>query len=150
MKLWVLDAGVAAKWVLPSAGETLVEEAVALLEAYQREQIRFTVPDLFWAELANLLWKSVGRRRCTRETAETALTTLKSRKLPTVPSLAVIEPAFAIANAFSRTVYDSIYIALAAELSAEFVTADERLANAVAAHLPVKWLGSLSPPLFTS
>jgi hypothetical protein len=28
-------------------------------------------------------------------------------------------------------------------LKADLVTADERLANALAAHLPVKWLGSV-------
>jgi predicted nucleic acid-binding protein len=39
-------------------------------------------------------------------------------------------------------VYDSIYTALAVNSNAQFVTADERLANALAAYLPVKWLGS--------
>jgi predicted nucleic acid-binding protein len=52
--------------------------------------------------------------------------------------------AFSIAATFDRTVYDSIYAALAVRRKAELVTADARLANALAAYLPVKWLGALA------
>ncbi len=44
---------------------------------------------------------------------------------------------------FDRTVYDSLYVALAVDSKAELVTVDEKLANALAARLPVKWLGAL-------
>jgi predicted nucleic acid-binding protein len=40
-------------------------------------------------------------------------------------------------------VYDCLYVALALRLKGQLVTADERLANALAAHLPVKWLGTV-------
>jgi predicted nucleic acid-binding protein len=68
---------------------------------------------------------------------------MKDRNLPTVPSLELLEAAFGIANAFQRTVYDSLYVALAISSKAQLLTADERLARALAATLPVKWLGSL-------
>jgi len=64
------------------------------------------------------------------------------RNFPTVPLRSLLEEAYAIASAFDRGVYDSLYVALALSASGEFVTADERLANALAAHLPVKWLGA--------
>jgi predicted nucleic acid-binding protein len=57
--------------------------------------------------------------------------------------LLLLEDAFAIASAFDQTVYDGLYIALAVTSKTELITADERLANALAAYLPVKWLGSL-------
>jgi predicted nucleic acid-binding protein len=54
----------------------------------------------------------------------------------------LLDTAFAIAAQFGRTVYDSVYVALAVASKAHMVTADERLANALAAYLPVNWLGA--------
>lgn len=142
MSLVVLDASVAAKWFLPSNGETLTDEALHLLRRYVRGEVRFVVPDLFWAETGNILWKAMRQGRCTKSTAEEALGVLKQRKVPTVSSVVLIEQAFAIATSFDRTVYDSLYVALAVESRCNFVTADQRLANALAPHWPVKWLGS--------
>jgi predicted nucleic acid-binding protein len=143
VSLFVVDASVAAKWFLPAEGETLTDEALELLYRYTTGQIRLIVPDLFWSEFANILWKAVRQGRWTKDAADTAIAAMKDRNLPTVPSLALLEAAFAIANAFQRTVYDSLYVALAISSKAQLLTADERLARALAATLPVKWLGSL-------
>jgi predicted nucleic acid-binding protein len=143
VSLNVVDASVAAKWFLPARGETLTDEAFQLFRQYAKGEIQFLVPDLFWAELANIFWKALRQGRCEKTTAEMALASLKKRKLPTVSSLSVLEVAFGIATAFDRTVYDALYIALAVQSRAQFITADEKLANALAAHLPVKWLGAM-------
>jgi predicted nucleic acid-binding protein len=143
VSVFVLDASVAAKWFLPAEGETLTDEALDLLYRYTTGQIRLIVPDLFWAEFANILWKAVRQGRWTKDAADTAIAAMRDRNLPTVPSLALLEAAFAIANTFQRTVYDSLYVALAVISKAQLLTADERLAHALAATLPVKWLGSL-------
>ena len=140
---FVLDASVAAKWLLPAEGESLTEEALFLLQSYSQGQIDLVVPDVFWAETANVLWKAVRVNRCPKGAAETALEFLKQRRLPTVSSLELIDLAFALAGSFGRTVYDSLYVALALESKAEMITADRRLVNAVASDLPVKWLGAL-------
>ena len=138
----VLDASVAAKWFLPATTETLADEALLLLQRYVKGEIRFVVPDLFWAETANILWKAVRQGRSTKSSAQSALTSLAQRKLSTVSSLDLLPQAFAIATIFDRSVYDSLYVALAIESNANFVTADERLANALAPQCPVKWLGT--------
>jgi predicted nucleic acid-binding protein len=140
---FVIDASVAAKWFLPPARETFVDEALELLRRYTKGEIRFLVPDLFWAEFGNILWKAVRQGRWTRGAAESAMAAMLARNLPTVPSRALLEEAFTIATAFDRSVYDGLYVALAVDSTAPLVTADERLAHALAAHFPVKWLGAV-------
>jgi len=139
----VIDASVAAKWFLPARGETLTDEALELLDRYAKGEVRFVVPDLFWAEFGNILWKATRLGRLTEAAADSAIGAMRDRRLPTVSSKSLLAQAFTLATAFDRTVYDSLYVALAVEGKAQLVTADEKLANALAAHLPVKWLGAL-------
>jgi predicted nucleic acid-binding protein len=139
---YVIDASVAAKWFLPRHQEPLAGEAIDLIAQYAADEIQLLVPDLFWAELGNLLWNAVRRRRCSQGTADAALATTKGYKLSTVATEKLIDQAFAIAVSFDRSVYDSIYVALAIESKSQLVTADEKLAGALAAHMPIKWLGA--------
>ena len=138
----VVDASVAAKWVLPRANEPLAEQAAQLLANYRKGEDQFLVPDLFWAELGNVLWKAVRVRRCELSAAQAGLKLLSDLRIPTVPTHSVLDLAFSIAATSNRTVYDSLYIAVAVFSKCQFVTADEKLANALAAKLPVKWLGA--------
>ena len=81
--------------------------------------------------------------RISRESAEEAIQALEDGRIPTSASLPLLQDAFAIAAASGRTVYDAMYVALAVISNAPLVSADERLANALAARYPVRWLGSL-------
>lgn len=143
MSLLVLDASVAAKWFLPRSGEPLAEEALALLRRFADGDVEFAVPDLFWAEFGNILWKCVRSNRLSQKSATEALTDILHYGLPTAGSRELADDALAIALATGRTVYDAIYVALAVQKDAAFITADERLVNALATHWPVKWLGVL-------
>jgi predicted nucleic acid-binding protein len=49
----VVDASVAAKWLVP---EALSDAAVGLLNPDNE----LVVPDLFWAEVGNTLWKKAA------------------------------------------------------------------------------------------
>ena len=51
----------------------------------------------------------------------------------TVPCRTLAEDAYSLATATGRTVYDPMYLALAIRLETQMITADERLANALAA-----------------
>jgi len=140
----VLDASVAVKWAVPSATETLTVESLHLLERYTDGELNFIVPDVFWAEVANVLWKGVRQRRWPRTVVEHAASDMKKRNFFTVSSLELMAEALEIALANDRSVYDCLYVALAIQFNVEMITADERLANALAARLPVKWLGAFA------
>jgi len=114
-----------------------------LLESYTANEIRLIVPDIFWPEFGNVLWKAVRRGRQSRTSAEVAIASMQERGIATVPSLGLLPEALAIASNFGRTIYDGLYVALAITIKGEFITADQRLASALAAYLPVKWLGAL-------
>lgn len=142
MKQIIVDASVAAKWLLPRADEPLADEASHLLAQYSDGELEFAVPDLFWAEMGNLLWKAVRLKRCGLPEARTALALLAEYGFHTASSKSLLDLAVSIAAAFNRTVYDSLYVALAVSSKSQLVTADEKLANVLAARMPVKWLGS--------
>jgi predicted nucleic acid-binding protein len=141
--LVVVDASVGVKWFLRETSEALTDQAVGLLDRYDRQEIQFVVPGLFYVEIANAIWRALRGGRVSRAVSDQALVLLTQRQFATVPSQRLLAGAFQIAADFQRTVYDSIYVALAMESKAQLITADERLANALAARFPVKWLGAL-------
>jgi predicted nucleic acid-binding protein len=143
LRVFVLDASVAVKWALPARNENLAAEALQLLDRYVGGEVDFVVPDVFWAEVGNALWKGTRRQRWNRSEAESFATDIRHRDFTTVSSSVLLPEALRIAFAYDRSVYDCLYVALAIQSKAELITADERLANAVAARLPVKWLGAI-------
>jgi predicted nucleic acid-binding protein len=143
VSLVVVDGSVAAKWFLPENGEALADQAAALLDQYDRKEIQFVVPDLFYVEIASAIWKAVRVGRVSRAFGDQALVLLTQREFATIPSLKLLDGAFQIAAEYGRTVYESLYVALAVHTKSQLITADERLANSLAAHFPVKWLGAI-------
>ena len=142
MTRFVLDVSTAAKWVLPSDGEPLVKEANELLVRFRKGEADFLVPDLFWAELGNVLWKTVRAGRQTKKHAEDSLRELRSLDLKTTATRELSDDAFSIACATERSFYDSIYVALAVQSGVSLITADERLVSALGTRWPVRWLGA--------
>jgi predicted nucleic acid-binding protein len=140
--VFVLDASVAVKWFLSPKNEPLSAEALALYHEYLQGNFIFIVPDIFWAEVGSAFWKAIRLGRFQKTSAQEAIASLAKCELPTFSIAALLERAFLIAITFDRSVYDALYVALAMQSGAEMITADERLANAFAAQLPVKWLGA--------
>jgi predicted nucleic acid-binding protein len=138
----VLDASVAVKWSQPGANEPLIREAIRLFERYSEGEINFLVPDIFWPEVGNVFWKWARRGLWTPKDAEATLAEFIVRDFITVRSIALLSEALNIAISYDRTINDSLYAALAVQSRTHLITADERLANALAARFPVKWLGA--------
>lgn len=142
MKIYIVDASVGAKWASPEIIEPLTEQAERFLRAYADGTIQMVVPDLFWIEIGSVLWKVARRGTIPLGLARRALQGMLNLDLPTVPSRAFLPAAFRIATDFGRTIYDSVYVAMAAKTGTDLITADERLVNALGSRFPVRWLGA--------
>jgi predicted nucleic acid-binding protein len=142
----VVDASVAVKWLPLFSHEPLVDAALYYLNRWSTRDLEFLVPCLFWIEVANVLWKTVHRGFCEGAEAESAILALLDWKLRTFPAEQLLVPTLTIAVENGRSVYDCSYLALALQQDAQFLTADEKLANALAARFPIKWLGAISHP----
>lgn len=125
MPVYVVDASVGIKWFLP---EERTDAAERLLVGHHR----LLVPDSFFPEVANILWKHVQRNAITQEEARRVVSRLADFPLAVFPSPPIMMAALEIAMQTGRTAYDSIYIALAVRENVPLVTADERLVNALA------------------
>ena len=143
MKIVIVDASVGLKWLALFGQEEFSDRAKSILDRRTAAEIVLLVPDLFWLEISSALCKAMRRNKCASAEANQALVEMQQLPLRTVSSTKLINSAQEIAIQYGRSVYDSVYVALARESRSEFVTADEKLANAVAAHLPVKWLGAV-------
>ena len=143
MTSYVLDASVAAKWFLPPAEELLVAEAGRVLSSFSSGNCRLIVPDLFWPEMGNILWKAVRIGRMSAASCEAAVQKLEGVGIATYPCLPLLKDATAIALASDWTVYDAVYVTLAVVSNTPLLTADERLANALASAFPICWLAAL-------
>ena len=125
----VVDASVSVTWFVR---EELSAEAELLLAS----DAAFHAPDLLVPEFANAIWKKVRLGTVPAEDASALVRALIRSPLRFHPVTPLVERALAIAAETSRTVYDSVYVALAESLQITLVTADDRLANAL---LGTRW-----------
>ena len=141
MTTCVVDANVAAKWLLPAAGEGLLDQANRLVALHVRRELQLLAPDLIEAEIGNVLWKAVRCNRISQAEAENSLQRFTALAIQIVPTSDLLGQALQIAVACGRSFYDSLYVALALATKTELITADERLVNALGTRFPVRWLG---------
>ena len=143
MTSYVLDASVAATWFLPAEGEPLFDQALEIQRGFLRGSLDLMAPDLLWPEVGNVLWKASRRGRISAATAQEAADSFGQLRIPSVESARLLKHAVVLACSTGRSVYDCLYVALAVTSQRPLLTADERLANSLAAHFPIHWLGAI-------
>ena len=136
----VVDASVGIKLFL---AEPFSDRADALFDHLADAlPARLYVPDLFFIECANILWKYVRRFGYPLDAAQQGVADLVRLPLQAVSTAALAESALSLAAAHDITADDASYAALAALLSLPMVTADEDLARKlVGAGLDVRFIG---------
>jgi predicted nucleic acid-binding protein len=138
----VVDASVAIKLFVE---EELSREAEHLFqELVKSPASRFFVPDLFFLECANILWKYVRRFEHDPEKARQDITSLRSLPLRTLAVTDLSEMSLDLAIEQDVSVYHACYAVLARELQLPFITADRKLIRKLAgSQIELRWLGDL-------
>ena len=140
----VIDASVALKWYIP---EPHSGAASGLLDT----PARLMVPGLFYAEFGNALWKLWRRGELEHGDIGATLESLERVPFEVFPTRGLAAHAVEIALDHGCTVYDGVYVALAALQEGTMITADrkliKKLATSALAYLvvPVETVGEPSP-----
>lgn len=139
----ILDASVAAKWVLPD--EVLVAEAYLVRSAMLQRRVRLAAPAVLWTEVAHAIIRAVRRDRLDRDEARE----LADQVLAVQPLIEAVEVDLrdTIRTALLAGVgaYDAQYLALGARLASTVITADRGLWDRGRANgYDVVWLGDVS------
>lgn len=138
--LLVVDSNVVAKWFFP---EELQQQALALQSDWMAGTVDLVAPELILTEVSNITWKKQRLSLITPAEAIGTIEDLLLLSIPTVESQTVLRQAYSLASRFDRTVYDALYLALAAFMQAKLITANLRLYNAVSSQLEfVQYLGT--------
>lgn len=138
----VLDTSVLLKWFRQD--EEGAEKALALREAYLDGALGIAVPDLLLYELGNVL-RYKPDFDSDRVTAAVESVLAMGFSWHAVTQERLIR-AVEIAFAHDVTVYDAACVALAEELQADFITADERLVRRLSGMDGVYTLREIVPP----
>src|SRR5262245_49817722 len=122
----VIDASVAVKWFVP---EIHSEAAARMLDA----DVAVYAPDLIGPQFGNILRKKLRRKEIGRGEAREIMSAFANLPLEIRPSSLLLPSAFELAIQLDRTVYDSLYLALAVAEECALVTADARFHASVTA-----------------
>lgn len=127
MKLYVLDASVAAVWVLPDENDAQADKALRHME-----DSGAVVPRLWHLEIRNVLIVAERRGLITAEHTQKALRTLG--RLPILTdSTPNLDLALHLARTHGLTFYDGLYLELAVRRRTALATLDPKLDRAAAA-----------------
>jgi predicted nucleic acid-binding protein len=142
---FVLDASVGIKLCIAEPLSDRADALVALADA--DPPARLHVPDLFYVECANILWKQVQRLGLPADQAQRDIERLRALRLHRTPTYDLAPEALAIALACAISAYDACYVALTEKIGVPLVTADDALIRKLAgARYAIQSLGSMTIP----
>ncbi len=111
----VLDVSVCIKQFIPDPLSPKVDQ---LLTYIADPENQFFVPDLFYIESANVLWKYVRAGLYPVAKVSADLTTLKNLQLQVVSTANLMDDAVNIALNYNISAYDASYVALSQQKNA--------------------------------
>jgi len=133
MKNLVVDSSISVKWFIEEEDSDIAQ---LILDQYTDGTLLFLAPNLIQAEFGNIVWKKLVFRGLSIVDADFAIQEFKTISFVLTPISILFDEAFQIAVKYKRSFYDSLYLALSVKENCEFVTADEKLYNAVKQDFP--------------
>ena len=121
----VVDASVAVKWLVVEDGSDAARDLLA-------DDEELHAPRLLVSEVANAIWRKVRLGQVDRDSATQLIATMSDTPVRWHADETIGADAIRLALAHDRPVYDLMYLALAQQLGARVITADQRFANALA------------------
>src|SRR5436305_1961225 len=126
----VVDASVALKLFFDKPRSQQVETLFERLDTDPRA--RFYVPDLFFAECANVFATVARHKGYTAKEARDDMVEMRALGLQVIPTGDLAVQALDIALNHRVSGYDACYVALAGRVKAPLITADEKLVRSMA------------------
>ena len=127
MSVFVVDASLVIKWFVPEIHSEAARRWLGASHDY-------VAPDLLFSEAGNAVWKKVRRKELDVTEARQLVVDLTHVAVETVATRSLLQDALTVALSAGMTVYDAMYLTLAARLETEVITGDDRLADRVAEH----------------
>ncbi|HEX8651277.1 MAG TPA: type II toxin-antitoxin system VapC family toxin [Pyrinomonadaceae bacterium] len=125
MSRYIVDASIAVKLYVP---EVHSQQAIQFFS----DQHELIAPDLMLAEFGNIIWKKVRLLgELTSDEGKKIMAAAQTLPLVYHSTVDLINDAFKIALNAQRTVYDSLYVALAASQGCQLMTDDRKLHSAL-------------------
>jgi len=138
----VVDSSVVIKWFVT---EPLSDASRRVLDGYQSGEFTLIAPDVLAAEIGNIVWKKYRFQGLAKADAEQIITAFRELNIELTPTIELLAEALRIAMIHERTVYDALYIALSERENCVYITADERLVNALSKSFPkTAWVANWS------
>ncbi|MGQ0760759.1 MAG: type II toxin-antitoxin system VapC family toxin [Acidobacteriota bacterium] len=125
MSLYVVDASIAVKLYVPE-----VHSAQAV--RFFSDEHELIVPEFMLAEVANVVWKKATLLgEISESEAQTLVSAVQELPLGLYYTAGLLNDALKIALQTKRSVYDSLYLALAHKEGCQLMTDDRKLFDAL-------------------
>jgi predicted nucleic acid-binding protein len=136
----VVDSGIVVKWF---TAEPYSTESIKVLNEYQNGSINLLAPDLMFAEFGNIVWKKIQFQGLSQTDGQLIIDSFKKLRFSITSNEILLDDAYQLALKYKRTVYDCLYLALSLREKCQFVTADEKFANAIGSSITnVIWIAN--------
>jgi len=122
----VVDASVAIKKFII---EPLTPKVDQLFDHLNDPNSRLYIPDLFYIECTNIVWKYIRAGLYDSAEAQANLADLQFLRFTSTPTVDLMMEAIAISVAHGISAYDACYVALSRQNNVPLLTQDQRLVN---------------------